>query len=244
MDFNTFLKKYEEIVEEKESFIREGQALMNYLATVWFDEYERITATDIDCFYNDDLIPSTLDHLKKVWKIEKMKFNNRENKAYETEDGIIYHSRSVALTCSIMCRYNDATYVLIGKRSKLMDNAGKLNMVCGYLDWDESIYDGFRREVYEESKLNINEILSSDKYSIAYHNKQPWRVSDSIDNDKQNITLNMGLLFKADELPHVEPDEESEWMKWVKVKDFLYLIEPNTVAFNHQQVLLDFIAQL
>ena len=53
--------------------LRKGQSLMIYLWEVWRDEYNRITSldyydeTDIDCFYNDDLIPNTLEHLKKVW---------------------------------------------------------------------------------------------------------------------------------------------------------------------------------
>jgi len=64
---------YGDILPNKPDFIRQGQALMNYLAVVWMEEYKHITSvqyydeTDIDCFYNDKLIPNTLKHLEKVW---------------------------------------------------------------------------------------------------------------------------------------------------------------------------------
>ena len=65
---------YNDILPNKESFIRIGQALMNYLANVWLKEYKRISSihfydrTNIDCFYTDKLINNTLKHLKRVWK--------------------------------------------------------------------------------------------------------------------------------------------------------------------------------
>lgn len=71
-EFNNNLKN--EIWAKKPDFIRKGQALMNYLYQVWSEEYNKISDIDyydknnIDCFYNDKLIPNTLEHLKKVWK--------------------------------------------------------------------------------------------------------------------------------------------------------------------------------
>ena len=73
--FKKFKKNWEGIVlPMTPSNIRRGQALMDYLANVWYDEYVRISAidyydeTDIDCFFNSKLIPNTLAHLEKVWK--------------------------------------------------------------------------------------------------------------------------------------------------------------------------------
>jgi hypothetical protein len=75
MSFELFKQDfYEEILPNKPEYIREGQALMNYLGDIWIEEYKRISSnhfydeTDIDCFYNDKLIPNTLKHLEKVWK--------------------------------------------------------------------------------------------------------------------------------------------------------------------------------
>lgn len=75
LSFQDFKKKfYREILPNKHKDIREGQLLMNFLGDVWFEEYQRISSvhfydrTDIDCFYNDSLIPNTLEHLEEVWK--------------------------------------------------------------------------------------------------------------------------------------------------------------------------------
>ena len=46
---------------------------MNILYSVWEEEYKRLSSvhyydrTDIDCFYNDSLIPNTLEHLENIW---------------------------------------------------------------------------------------------------------------------------------------------------------------------------------
>ena len=75
MNYKEFKKElYENIIPNKHKDIRDGQAIINYLADVWFEEYKRLFSvhyydeTNIDCFYNDLLIPNTLKHLEKVWK--------------------------------------------------------------------------------------------------------------------------------------------------------------------------------
>ena len=75
MKYKKFKKTFEEdILPNKPEFIREGQALMNYLGDVWLEEYKRLSSvhyyneTNIDCFYNDSLISNTWKHLEKVWK--------------------------------------------------------------------------------------------------------------------------------------------------------------------------------
>jgi hypothetical protein len=75
LTFEEFSEKLEnDILKNKPDFMRKGQTLMNFLAEVWFEEYKRISSlyyydrTDIDCFYNDKLIPNTLKHLEEIWK--------------------------------------------------------------------------------------------------------------------------------------------------------------------------------
>ena len=61
------------LIEQKDTSLRKGQHIMNVLYTVWEEEYERLSSvhyydkTDIDCFYNDSLIPNTLEHLEDIW---------------------------------------------------------------------------------------------------------------------------------------------------------------------------------
>lgn len=75
LTFVDFISQWENnILPNKPDYIRKGQSLMNFLAEVWFEEYNRLSSvhyydeTNIDCFYRDDLIPNTLKHLEKVWK--------------------------------------------------------------------------------------------------------------------------------------------------------------------------------
>ncbi len=73
MKFEDFYTRYVgEVIPEKPSYIRNGQALMNFLSDVWPEEYRRITEgkyqeSPIDCFYNDSYISITINHLEKVW---------------------------------------------------------------------------------------------------------------------------------------------------------------------------------
>ena len=63
-------KYYQEILPNKHEDIRKGQALMNFLGDIWFAEYKRMSskfAPNVDCFYNDNLIPAALCHLQNNW---------------------------------------------------------------------------------------------------------------------------------------------------------------------------------
>jgi hypothetical protein len=75
MEFNEFKTKWEtDILPNKPNCLRKGQALMNFLYEIWFEEYERISSvhyyerSDIDCYYNDSLIENTFEHLENKWK--------------------------------------------------------------------------------------------------------------------------------------------------------------------------------
>jgi hypothetical protein len=77
MTFKEFRASYyEKILPHKPSYIRDGQALFNYLSKVWPDEADRIVGDDIsgrslqtnvDCFYVDSKIDALLTHLEKEW---------------------------------------------------------------------------------------------------------------------------------------------------------------------------------
>ena len=74
MTYDDFMSSFHnKILPNKETFIRHGQCLMSYLATVWKEEYVRLSSIhfydrdDLDCFYRDELIQNTVDHLSKVW---------------------------------------------------------------------------------------------------------------------------------------------------------------------------------
>lgn len=71
MTFEQFKNKYyQEILPNDHIDIRKGQSLMNFLSQVWFKQYKRMTSKfsdNVDCFYNDNLIPNALNHLQSNW---------------------------------------------------------------------------------------------------------------------------------------------------------------------------------
>jgi hypothetical protein len=47
---------------------RYGQSLMNVLHGAAPDKYSEIMNLELDCYYNDDMVPATLKFLKYDWK--------------------------------------------------------------------------------------------------------------------------------------------------------------------------------
>ena len=76
MTFHEFKHKWiNSVLPRENKSIRVGQSLMNFLAVINPEEYKHISSihyydrTDIDCFFNDKLIPNTLEHLETNWKL-------------------------------------------------------------------------------------------------------------------------------------------------------------------------------
>lgn len=71
--FSDFIDLYNENLHNLKEH-RKGQHLMLLLCKIWPDEYKRISSidyydrTDIDCYYNDELIDNTINHLQSVWQ--------------------------------------------------------------------------------------------------------------------------------------------------------------------------------
>lgn len=130
-------------------------------------------------------------------------FNNRENKPYETPDGIKWHSRSVAVTASLFFVYNEEVYVLAEKRSEKMDSPGLWCIPCGYLDWDETGRQAVIREIYEETGLYM------DNYRhLAFLNlDHPYYVSTFPSENRQNVVLNYVGLYRFPVLEKKQFDE-------------------------------------
>lgn len=165
------------------------------------------------------------------------KFKNKPNKCHKLEDGsIVWESRSVAVVATILSNYKNKNYILIGQRgSGVPDSVGKYNIICGYVDFDESGTEAVHREVYEESGLDLNE------YKIIYGNlDEPWSINTEPTENRQNIVLRYGCVIQVDELPiltseYSEPYEVSD-LRWIEYKD----IDNYDWAFNHNNIIKQF----
>jgi len=182
-----------------------------------------------------------------------MQFNNRENRCYKTEDGDVWHSRSVAVVGLVLMIHEGEKYVLLGKRGQALPNeVGKYSLPCGYLDWNETCEQAVVREVYEETGLNLYKLVNN--YTVLYdHLHFPWRINSEPDNKVQNISMHYAVYLQTEkvvggefaELPklnvdgNVDPEEVSDII-WVKVSD----IHQYECAFNHDNVIKVFVNSL
>ena len=156
-----------------------------------------------------------------------MKFNNRENECVKTEDGrTVWLSRSVAVVGLISAKVQNELYVLGCLRGDAVDNSGKMCLVCGYLDWDETGHEAVVRETWEEANLNLLN-YGINPYPV-YVNTNPK------DDNLQNITLyyNVNIIQKT--LPKVSnvncaPGEIDNTF-WIPIDE----IDNYEWAFNHK----------
>jgi 8-oxo-dGTP pyrophosphatase MutT (NUDIX family) len=173
----------------------------------------------------------------------KPTFKNVPNELVTTTDGRkVWISRSVAVTIVIFAYVKDDIYVAISKRGKAMvDKPGLWNLPAGFLDYSESADEAVKREAWEEVGLNVDDIVK--KYDIEVeHLDQPWFVKSTPDENRQNVTLRYGFMFKADsieKLPKLianndcpEPNEVEQAL-WVKLED----LEDYEFAFDHDKVI-------
>jgi len=153
-------------------------------------------------------------------------------------------SRSCAVVGIVFAITGEGTVnVLIAKRSnKMLDEPNKVGIPCGYLDWNETLYEAMMREVYEETSLYLPDY---EKYLLFNNNKQPFLVKDDPKRDKrQNISHLYVNVYDfrdhQDKFP-VDVEEfsckETTWVKWIKYVDFLNTIEDYKWAFNHDETI-------
>lgn len=147
------------------------------------------------------------------------KFKNRENEEVQINGKTVWLSRSVAVVGVIVGKCRNENYVLVEKRSEIMDSPNKWAVVSGYLDWNESAYEAVKRETYEETGLDL------DKLPAIFDNeKEPvYVMSDPNSDVRQNVTL--GFLIIHD-FPSFLPSDvelyvnkEVSEVRWLNVKE-------------------------
>jgi ADP-ribose pyrophosphatase YjhB (NUDIX family) len=112
--------------------------------------------------------------------METPKFHNKSNPQ-------IWLSRAPALAGIIFMIHPEGMHVLIIRRSEIMDEPNKYAAVSGYLDWDETGYEGITREIFEETSFYLPEY---EKFCYFDNNKEPFftQTNPKVDK-KQNVTL-------------------------------------------------------
>lgn len=169
----------------------------------------------------------------------KPEFNNVENELVKTTTGRdLWVSRSVAVV-SLVFSQGMSSVLVVKRGEKTPDEVGKWCLPCGYLDWNESAIDAARREVWEETGVDLS------KRFVPLTGEQPWRINSSPESNRQNVCLYfIWKLMPAYEIPTTSNEncEEGEVadVRWMHLTDAL-----NTkMAFNHEKTILTAISNM
>lgn len=138
---------------------------------------------------------------------------SRENKSYIIDGKEVWESRSIATALIIYRGEGENTEILAIKRGPAVNNTGKWSIPCGYLNWDESIYESACREAYEEAGIKIDTsdiklIEIVDQYKTKKQNVVLYFIT-KYDGEGYNIPENI-LEFSKNEVSEIE---------WVKIYD-------------------------
>lgn len=187
--------------------------------------------------------------MKKIDKTLKPEFKNKPNPHviynYNSGTGVKVHhdiwlSRAPAVVGIIFafgCKGGNR--VLVIKRSKNMrEEPLKLGAPSGYLDWDETGFEGMTREVFEETSMYLPDYKS---FLVFDNDEQPFYVqSDPAKDKNQNISLSYVMIY--DFMYHQErfpeeiekyTDHETAEVLWMRLSDFYGSY--NDWAFNHDE---------
>lgn len=143
-----------------------------------------------------------------------------------------WFSRSIAVVGAVFCENKEGQWCVLasqrGKGTPDPEFVGKWNIVCGYLDYDETLRDAIHREVYEETGVNLNP-----------HGFRFDSINDKPNEDKrQNVTIRYSFVIKGkkcDDITfsheHNEKDEVGD-IKFIPLSD----IDKYEWAFNHNRL--------
>lgn len=163
------------------------------------------------------------------------KFFNKPNEVSIVDGKEIWQSRSIAVVNLVIC--NKLT-LLVKRGAGAPNEAGKWCLPCGYLDYNETLYDAARRETWEESGVDLLE----EGFSSATGD-QPVYIK-SIPNDyRQNVSVYYlwerapNKPLPATSLSNCEPNEIQS-VGWFSYEAIMH--NDFKVAFNHKDVIQKF----
>lgn len=154
----------------------------------------------------------------------KPEFKNRQNTEHKLPNGkVVWESRSPTVVAVVLGIYSDNIFVLTEKRSmEMADAPGKIAIPSGYLDWDESGWEGISRELYEETSFDVRKY----KNQLIFDNdQQPWFVNTDPKENRQNVSLSYIMIYDFSKgLPRdVEKfqDSEVDSVRWMPIENVL-----------------------
>ena len=111
----------------------------------------------------------------------------------------------------------DESEVLLIKRSPKITHGNKWGFPGGFLDRDETVYEGMKREIKEETGHNIHDI------KVFRIISDPDRGAE----DRQNVVF---VFVAKAEKQQLKLDWESTEAKWIKISE---IPDKKDFAFDH-----------
>lgn len=178
-----------------------------------------------------------------------MKFNNKPNKSHNINGEIVWVSRSVAVNCVVLIKRksNEVPEVLVSKRGpNAADFQGLMNVVAGYLDYNETGTEAVYRETWEECGVNL-EKLAMENTIKRIDLLEPWYVNTRPTENKQNVSLRYGVYIHLDtdeypdlSLEHNEIVGEVSEVWWLPIN----MIDQYDWAFNHDKTIKEYVSKV
>jgi 8-oxo-dGTP pyrophosphatase MutT (NUDIX family) len=165
------------------------------------------------------------------------RFHHRPNQQVDLVDGrTIWESRAPAVAVVVVSwdPTTGAPLALVQRRGTGVDLPGLRCLVCGYLDWEESMPDAVRRELSEEAGIDLAPLEARGAAKLHEH---PVLLDSAPSAHQQNVTAYFLVELEAP-VPcgpqNAEPDEvEAVW--WMPLD--AAQIDEATWAFGHGEVL-------
>ncbi len=169
--------------------------------------------------------------------IDPPRFSNRQNERLEVTPGrTLFHSRSLAVTAVVLAHdaASQTFHALVGERGPAVDHSGAWCLVCGYLDWDESLPDAVRREVFEEAGIDLRALEAAGQAVVPDH---PLFLQSDPQSHRQNVTARFPVELASRVAPSTQNAEPGEVVqsKWIEVARAEIALLP--WAFHHDAIL-------
>lgn len=138
------------------------------------------------------------------------------------ECGFIFYQNPIAGVAAIVIRDQK---VLLGRRNG--SYKGEWCIPCGYIEWDEDIYDAAKREFLEETGLEIEVV---DVYSVLsnFHNSQQhtvgiWFLAREVGGNLQaGDDIEEVGFFYFEELPDLAFETDYQVLKRLKDENLIF----------------------